>query len=398
MRPSFSSVESVVSSRFGGGGGGGAVDVVHVKSVRSFVMELVITAVPLIALSFIAHRLIGELHLLDDGAGGGNGSNERRRRVADAKTFLLDHRGRHVPELNSYESALLADVIMPADIRITFDDIGGLADVLTEVRESILLPLSTALAMPETQNNALYAAPSGLLLYGPPGTGKTLIAKAIAGECDATFINVRPSMIQSKFFGESEKIVRALFTLAAKLAPSIIFIDEIDVLCRQRTGDEERAQLAVKGELMTCWDGITTSSANVVVIAATNRPFDVDEAVLRRLPRQLLLELPNATERRAILKVLLRALNVDEHIVAQVADRTDGYSGADLKEVCRFAAMEPIKHARRDASAVSADGIRPLNIGDFDRALTRVPPNGQSARQYRRTTQRRHAQHLTEVD
>jgi len=125
----------------------------------------------------------------------------------------------------------------------------------------------------------------GILLYGPPGTGKTMLAKALAKESGARFINIKASSIQSKWFGDTSKLVTAIFTLAWKIQPSIIFIDEVDAMLGKRTGQEHDAVTTLKTEFMQMWDGFVTDSyANVIVLAATNRPNDLDEAVLRRLP------------------------------------------------------------------------------------------------------------------
>jgi SpoVK/Ycf46/Vps4 family AAA+-type ATPase len=189
------------------------------------------------------------------------------------------------------------------------------------------------------------------------------------------------STVTSKWFGESNKYVRAVFTLAAKLAPVVIFIDEVDALLSARSKDENQSLREMKTELMLHWDGLRTREGEqTVVLAATNRPFDLDEAVLRRLPRRILVPLPDQAARAQILRLILR----DEALQAgfpleQLAARTDGYSGSDLKALCVRAAHEPIRELLRAEAVVEASGapavepgvggaaLRPVQFSDFVR-------------------------------
>ncbi|KAL5718161.1 hypothetical protein ACHQM5_011096 [Ranunculus cassubicifolius] len=186
----------------------------------------------------------------------------------------------------------------------------------------------------------------GILLFGPPGTGKTMLAKAVATEVGANFINVSMSSLTSKWFGEGEKIVKAVFTLASKIAPSVIFVDEVDSMLGQRgSSGEHEAMRKMKNEFMMNWDGLRTKDKErVVVLAATNRPFDLDGAVIRRFPRRLMVNLPDAINREKILRVILgkeeMASDVDLEVVAKM---TEGYSCSDLKNLCTTAAHCPIR-------------------------------------------------------
>ena len=181
---------------------------------------------------------------------------------------------------NEYEKLIRPTVIPASQIGVTFDDIGALADIKESLQELVMLPLKR----PDLFNGGLLKPCRGILLFGPPGTGKTMLAKAIANEAGATFLNISMSTILSKWYGEAEKITRALFSLAAKLAPAIVFVDEVDsMLGRRDQQNENELPRRVKNEFMTHWDGLLSkTNERILVLAATNRPFDLDEAIVRR--------------------------------------------------------------------------------------------------------------------
>ncbi|PHT29494.1 hypothetical protein CQW23_30929 [Capsicum baccatum] len=279
---------------------------------------------------------------------------------------------------NEFEKALLADVIPTRDIGVTFDDIGALETVKDTLKELIMLPLQR----PELFSKSQLTKPcKGILLFGPPGTGKTILAKAVATEAGANFINISLSCISSKWSGEGEKCIKAVFSLASKIAPSIIFVDESPVcLCsflkvdsmlgRRENPEEHQAMCRLKNEFMLNWDGLRTKDTEqVLVLAATNRPFDLDEAVI------------NAPNRAKILKVILAKEDLVQDVdLESVASMTDRYSGSDLKNLCASAAYRPIRDIlekeKKELAAASADGrpppaqsssadLRPLNMDDF---------------------------------
>ncbi|KAH7528235.1 hypothetical protein FEM48_Zijuj05G0051000 [Ziziphus jujuba var. spinosa] len=288
---------------------------------------------------------------------------------------------------NEFEKRLLADVIPPSDIGVTFDDIGALENVKDTLKELVMLPLQR----PELFCKGQLTKPcKGILLFGPPGTGKTMLAKAVATEAGANFINISMSSITSKWFGEGEKYVKAVFSLASKIAPSVVFVDEVDsMLGRRENPGEHEAMRKMKNEFMVNWDGLRTKDTErVLVLAATNRPFDLDEAVIRRLPRRLMVNLPDAPNRAKILKVILAKEDLSPDVDFEaVASMTDGYSGSDLKNLCVTAAHRPIKEIlekeKKDRATALAEGkpapalsgsadIRPLNMEDFKYAHERV--------------------------
>ncbi|KAJ0263160.1 AAA ATPase [Hirschfeldia incana] len=286
-----------------------------------------------------------------------------------------------VPPDNEFEKRIRPEVIPADEIGVTFADIGSLDETKESLQELVMLPLRR----PDLFKGGLLKPCRGILLFGPPGTGKTMMAKAIANEAGASFINVSMSTITSKWFGEDEKNVRALFTLAAKVSPTIIFVDEVDSMLGQRTrAGEHEAMRKIKNEFMTHWDGLMSSPGDrILVLAATNRPFDLDEAIIRRFERRIMVGLPSVESREKILRTLLskeKTENLDFHELAQM---TDGYSGSDLKNFCTTAAYRPvrelIKHEclkdqerkeREEAEKSSEEGTEAKEEASEERVIT----------------------------
>nr|XP_053655960.1 outer mitochondrial transmembrane helix translocase-like [Cherax quadricarinatus] len=242
------------------------------------------------------------------------------------------------PAFSEHEQVLLDLLVTPSDLKVEFVDIGGCGKVVQEIQNQVVLPLVYA------RYHGLHSQimpPKGVLLHGPPGCGKTLIAKILAKELDAKFLLVNFASIRNKWLGETEKLATAVFTLAYKLQPTVIFLDEIDAWLGTRTEYESTVDAAMKAVFLTMWDGLLTDqSAHVLVLAATNRLDAVDPAVLRRLPLQFYIPKPDEKERQEILKVLLKACPLAQDVdLAEIARITDGFTGSDLKEVCRYAAM-----------------------------------------------------------
>ncbi|MFA5331815.1 MAG: proteasome-activating nucleotidase [Methanoregula sp.] len=228
-----------------------------------------------------------------------------------------------------------------------YADIGGLSEQINEVREAVELPLKR----PELFTRIGIEPPKGVLLYGPPGTGKTLLAKAVAHETNAHFMRVVGSELVQKYIGEGARLVRELFDLAKKKAPTIIFIDEIDAVGASRTEANTSGDREVQRTLMQLLAGMDgfENRGDVKIIGATNRIDILDRALLRpgRFDRIIEIPLPDEGGRLSILNVHSRGLTLDESVnLKQVAALTEGKNGADLRAICMEAGMFAIRHER----------------------------------------------------
>ncbi|KAI8615513.1 P-loop containing nucleoside triphosphate hydrolase protein [Chytriomyces sp. MP71] len=283
--------------------------------------------------------------------------------------------------------------ILQTSPNVKWRDIAGLREPKALLEEAIVLPLW----MPDFFIG-IRRPWKGVLMCGPPGTGKTLLAKAVATECKTTFFNVTASMLTSKWRGDSEKIVRLLFEMARHYAPSTIFIDEIDSLCSSRgESSEHEASRRVKSEILMQMDGISGSVGGggststgeggerdpiVMVLAATNFPWQIDEALRRRLEKRIYIPLPDADSRKQLLSINLHSIKVDESLdLEALAEKMAGYSGADITNICRDAAMMSMRKRIRGLSADQIKAIpkeeleAPASKEDFDTALAKIQPS-----------------------
>lgn len=270
--------------------------------------------------------------------------------------------------------------------KTTYEDIGGLRREIELVREMIELPLRH----PELFQKLGIDPPKGVLLHGPPGTGKTLIAKAVANETDANFVSISGPEIMSKYYGESEKYLRDMFDEAEKNAPTIIFIDEIDSIAPKRgevTGEVERRVVA---QLLSLMDGLK-SRGEVIVIAATNRPNAIDEALRRggRFDREIEIGIPDMNGRLEILQVHTRGMPLSPELngegndageLKRIAERTHGFVGADMSSLCKEAAMHALRRFLPEINMdeeIPAEFIEKLEVThkDFDEAFKNIEPS-----------------------
>ncbi len=272
-----------------------------------------------------------------------------------------------------------AEGIVKSVNKISYEDVGGLSKEIKKIREMIELPLK----YPELFERVGVDPPKGILLYGPPGTGKTLIARAVANETSAFFMHVNGPEIMHKFYGESEGKLREVFAHASTNAPSILFIDEIDVIAPKREkilGDVEKR---VVGQLLALMDGLK-SRGQVVVIGATNIPNALDPALRRpgRFDREISISIPDRNSRLDILNIHTRGMPLDENVdISHMADTTHGYVGADLAALCREAAMNAIRKIMPridlDTEQISPEIILNIKVSmdDFIAALSEIIPS-----------------------
>ncbi|KAL9378099.1 hypothetical protein Peur_029434 [Populus x canadensis] len=279
---------------------------------------------------------------------------------------------------DEYESNFISAVVAPGEIGVKFNDVGALEEVKKALNELVILPMRR----PELFSHGNLLRPcKGILLFGPPGTGKTLLAKALATEAGANFISITGSTLTSKWFGDAEKLTKALFSFASKLAPVIIFVDEVDSLLGARGGSfEHEATRRMRNEFMAAWDGLRSKdSQRILILGATNRPFDLDDAVIRRLPRRIHVDLPDAENRMKILRIILNRENLEADFqFDKLANATEGYSGSDLKNLCIAAAYRPVEELlaeEKGGKNGATPALRPLNLEDFIQSKAKVGPS-----------------------
>ena len=367
-------------------------------------LRLAITVTAGLLISALSRKLLGDINSDADASPPPETVRSRLERILRKR-----HEGNEkiaLPSLSSYELQMAEDIIDPDDIETSFADIGGLDDTKREIYELAVLPL----VQPELFTGKLVQPTKGILLFGKPGTGKTMLARALAKEAEAVFLPLQLSKVLNKWVGESNKLVAATFSLAQKLQPSIIFIDELDTFLKANNSESSAFMDTVKAEFLTWWDGVATSeTARIMVLGATNKPHAIDAAILRRMPRAFAVPLPDAPGRLVILKLLLQ----DEHVETAVMEEflpelaqsmTVGYSGSDLKELCKAAAMVPVQErtaefarrrvmGERISKQQTKDGLskaplRAIGKDDLVLALSKVKRSGSVAMEYGREEMR----------
>ncbi|MGI0061608.1 MAG: AAA family ATPase, partial [Nitrosotalea sp.] len=272
---------------------------------------------------------------------------------------------------------ILTETSIDKKVRVTFDEIGGLKTQTKRMREIVELPLKH----PEVFTRLNVEPHSGILLYGPPGCGKTLIAKVLASESEANFYSINGPEIMNKYYGETEARLRDIFKEAKENSPSVIFIDEIDAIAPKREeayGDVEKRVVA---QLLALMDGLT-DRGNVIVLGATNRPESVDPALRRpgRFDREIEITVPNADGRLEILQIHTRGMPLQDVDLKVLAAELHGYTGADIKSLCREAAMKALRtflpEIENETEKIAPDVLQKMRITlqDFFDAMREIVP------------------------
>ncbi|XP_073716975.1 spastin [Misgurnus anguillicaudatus] len=301
---------------------------------------------------------------------GGNRPNSK----ASQDTTASPQRKRDMKNFKNVDSKLanlIMNEIVDSGSSVKFDDIAGQELAKQALQEIVILP-----ALRPELFTGLRAPARGLLLFGPPGNGKTMLAKAVAMESNATFFNISAASLTSKYVGEGEKLVRALFAVARELQPSIIFIDEIDsLLCERREGEHD-ASRRLKTEFLIEFDGVQSGGDDrVLVMGATNRPQELDEAVLRRFAKRIYVALQTEETRLKLLRNLLSKHGnpLSQKELSQLAKLTEGYSGSDLTSLAKDAALGPIRELRPEqVRNMKANEVRNIRYSDFIDSLKRI--------------------------
>ncbi|KAG5981938.1 hypothetical protein E4U55_002472 [Claviceps digitariae] len=305
------------------------------------------------------------------------GHEAREPSYSHAKQLKPESRGGVPTKLNEYERRISSGQINRENLRTTFADVHAPPETISALK----LLTSLALVRPDAFAYGVLSQDRipGCLLYGPPGTGKTMLAKAVAKESGANMLEISGATINDKWVGESEKLIRAVFTLAKRLEPCVVFLDEADSLLANRSMFSNRVSHREHiNQFLKEWDGLEETNAFLMV--ATNRPFDLDDAVLRRLPRKILIDLPLQNDRAAILRLLLRGETLDPAVcLDKIALRTPYYSGSDLKNLCVAAAMAAVEEENHLASQhrgpdpYQYPDRRILRPDHFEAALKQIP-------------------------
>ncbi|XP_011160146.1 spastin isoform X1 [Solenopsis invicta] len=304
----------------------------------------------------------------------GNGSPIRRPGTPTTSNSNRSTPTRKVPILKGVDPKLaqvILDEILEGGAPVQWEDIAGQETAKQALQEMVILPslrpeLFTGLRTPAR----------GLLLFGPPGNGKTLLARAVATQCNATFFSISAASLTSKYVGEGEKLVRALFAIAREFQPSVIFIDEVDSLLSERKDNEHEASRRLKTEFLVEFDGLPCNpEERVLVMAATNRPQELDEAALRRFTKRVYVTLPDSQTRIVLLRRLLAKHNdpLTSEELNEMAVLTEGYSGSDLTGLAKDAALGPIRELNPDqVKELDLNSVRNITMQDFRDSLKRI--------------------------
>ncbi|XP_005099613.1 vacuolar protein sorting-associated protein 4B [Aplysia californica] len=270
-------------------------------------------------------------------ADGGKPSNSKH--AADDKSSD-DEDDKEVTDKKKFETQLTGAIVMECP-NVKWSDVAGLDGAKESLKEAVILPVKFPHLFTGKRKPW-----KGILLFGPPGTGKSYLAKAVATEANnSKFFSVSSSDLVSKWLGESEKLVKSLFSLARENKPSIIFIDEVDALCGSRSENESESARRIKTEFLVQMQGVGNDNDGILVLGATNIPWSLDSAIRRRFEKRIYIPLPEAPARSEMFKLHLGSTphSLTEADIRELGMRTDGYSGADISVVVRDALMQPVR-------------------------------------------------------
>ncbi|XP_073343627.1 spastin isoform X2 [Pagrus major] len=290
---------------------------------------------------------------------------------SSTSTPLKKNDRKNMKNIDGKLADLIRNEIVDSGSSVSFHDVAGQDLAKQALQEIVILP-----ALRPELFTGLRTPARGLLLFGPPGNGKTMLAKAVAAESNATFFNISAASLTSKYVGEGEKLVRALFSVARELQPSVIFIDEVDsLLCERREGEHD-ASRRLKTEFLIEFDGVQSGRDDrVLVMGATNRPQELDEAVLRRFAKRIYVALPVEETRFKLLKNLLEKHGnpLTHRELRQLSRMTEGYSGSDLTSLAKDASLGPIRELRPDqVRNMEASEVRNICFRDFVESLKKI--------------------------
>ena len=288
--------------------------------------------------------------------------------------------GKNIQATTPYTRAenpdMVASMLISEKPIVGFEDIGGLEEVKRIIKEAVIIPFIR-------KKPAFVESPRNILLYGPPGTGKTMLAKAACKMLDATFFEARTSSLLSKYYGESSKIISLLFKKAKEKEPSVIFMDELDSLMISRDSSPQESTRRVIGQLLAEIEGFSSRPGDrIILMAATNKPWDLDDAMVSRFQRRIYVPLPDRPARQEIFELHLAGANIQDVPMPDLLQRSEGYSGRDIANVCREAIMEMIRQENPRMEELTPQQIekyemhyRSLYPGDFEHAFKKIKPS-----------------------